>query len=51
MIDRSKRFGGRYLAALFGSALPDVWAAGIASPGFGIAIFERGAEVLYEKTP
>jgi hypothetical protein len=49
-IDRSKRFGGRYLAALFGSALPDVRAAGIASPDFGIAIFEHGAEALYERT-
>lgn len=50
-IDRSKRFGGRYLAALFGSALPDVKAAGIASTDFGIAIFEHGVEVLYERTP
>lgn len=47
-IDRSKRFGGRYLAALFGSALPDVKAAEIASADFGIAIFEHGAEALCE---
>jgi len=48
-IDRSKRFGGRYLAALFGSALPDVRIVGIASSDFGIAIFERGSEVLFER--
>src|SRR5258707_8371080 len=39
-IDRSKRFGGRYLAALFGSAIPEVRLSGIASDGFGIAIFQ-----------
>ncbi|MHC4042234.1 hypothetical protein [Bradyrhizobium sp. 23AC] len=50
-IDRSKRFGGRYLAALFGSWIPSVALAGIASEGFGIAIFERGREVLFEEQP
>lgn len=49
-IDRTKRFGGRYLAALFGSALPKVNFIGIASNGFGVAIFERGAEVYYRPT-
>jgi hypothetical protein len=49
-IDRTKRFGGRYLAALFGSALPTVDFIGIASNGFGVAIFEQGAEVYYRPT-
>lgn len=48
-IDRTKRFGGRYLAALFGSALPGVVASGVASNGFGLAIFQNGQEVYYER--
>jgi hypothetical protein len=48
-IDRSKRFGGRYLAALFGSSIPTVTLAGIASEGVGIAVFERGREVFFEE--
>jgi len=46
-IDRSKRFGGRYLAALFGSALPGVLATGIVSRDFGIAVFRDGREMAY----
>lgn len=46
-IDRQKRFGGRYLAALFGSMLPDVLATGILSRDFGIAVFQRGEEKFY----
>jgi hypothetical protein len=49
VIDRSKRFGGRYLAALFGSAIPGVRLSGIATEGFGIAIFLGGREVLFEE--
>ena len=49
IIDRSKRFGGRYLAALFGSAIPEVLLSGIATEGFGIAIFQGGREVLFEE--
>ncbi|MFK2890825.1 hypothetical protein [Dyella flagellata] len=49
-IDYGKVFGGRYLAALFGSALSQVTAAGIASNGFGIAVFRRGVEVHFEGT-
>ncbi|MCP3406141.1 hypothetical protein [Bradyrhizobium sp. CCGB01] len=49
VIDRSKRFGGRYLAALFGSAIPGVHLSGIATEGFGIAIFQGGREVLFEE--
>jgi hypothetical protein len=47
-IDRSKRFGGRYLAALFGSGIPGVLASGIASEGFGIAVFRGGRETFFE---
>jgi hypothetical protein len=47
-LDRSRLFGGRYVAALFGSALPGVQLTGIASRDFGIAIFEQGAEKLFE---
>jgi hypothetical protein len=47
-IDRRKLFGGRYLAALYGSALPVVQLSGIASKGFGIAIFQSGFERHFE---
>jgi len=46
-IDRTRRFGGRYLAALFGSAIPGVVATGIASCDFGIAVFRNGQEIAY----
>lgn len=46
-IDRRKLFGGRYLAALFGSMLPGVLATGIASRDFGVAVFQAGDEKLY----
>ncbi|RUL65802.1 hypothetical protein EKH79_03565 [Dyella dinghuensis] len=49
-IDYRRRFGGRYLAALFGSALSPVSMAGIASHGFGIALFRDGIEVHFEDT-
>ena len=47
-IDRTKLFGGRYMAALFGSSIPGVHLAGIASRTFGIAIFKDGAERFFE---
>jgi hypothetical protein len=47
-IDRTKVFGGRYIAALFGSAIRGVKLAGIASRGFGVAIFKDGSEHFYE---
>lgn len=47
-IDWSRQFGGRYLAALFGSALPNVKATGIASNGFGLALFQDGKEIYFE---
>jgi len=46
-IDRRKLFGGRYLAALFGSKLPGVLATGISSHDFGIAIFQQGQEKFH----
>lgn len=48
IIDRSKPIGGRYVAALFGSAIPAVHLTGIASRDFGIAIFEGGMERYFE---
>jgi hypothetical protein len=47
-IDRTKLFGGRYLAALFGSAIHTVKVAGIASRRFGIAVFKDGSECSFE---
>lgn len=47
-INWTRQFGGRYLAALFGSALPSVKATGIASNGFGLAIFQDGKEIYFE---
>ena len=44
-IDRSRRFGGRYLAALFGSLLPGVLATGIATPALGVIVFCGGREI------
>jgi hypothetical protein len=46
-IDRTRRFGGRYLAALFGSAIPGIVATGVASCEFGIAVFREGKEIAY----
>ena len=51
IIDRRKVFGGRYMAALFGSAIPSVELTGIVSRPFGIAIFENGAERYFEGAP
>lgn len=46
-IDRQRRFGGRYLAALFGSTLPGVLATGMSSRDFGVAVFQAGEEKIY----
>lgn len=43
--DPQRHLGGRYMAALFGSALPQVLASGIASANYGVAVFEHGREV------
>jgi hypothetical protein len=47
-ISYCKLFGGRYLAALFGSALPSIVMSGIASPNFGLALFRNGREIYFE---
>jgi hypothetical protein len=47
-IEHRQHIGGRYVAALFGSALPGVWLTGVASRGVGIAVFRNGAECLTE---
>lgn len=46
--DPERRVGGRYMAALFGSALSGVLASGVVSPGYGVAVFERGREIRWE---
>lgn len=48
-INWPRRFGGRYLAAQFGSALPGVVICGIATTTLGLAIFEAGREIHFEK--
>jgi hypothetical protein len=48
-VDRTRLFGGRYIAALFGSTLPDIECCGIASNGFGVAVFKNGKEVLFKE--
>jgi hypothetical protein len=47
-IDHAVPFGGRYLAALFGSALDGVLATGIVTPALGAILFIDGAEVSDE---
>ena len=44
VLDPSRRLGGRYLAGLFGSALPTVLATGVVSQSYGAVVFERGHE-------
>ena len=46
--DYSRRFGGRYVAALFGSVLPNVSLTGIVSQNGRLSVFERGNEVIFE---
>jgi len=48
-VNRNKLFGGRYLAALFGSCLSGVIYTGITSNGFGTAIFQGGKEIIFVK--
>lgn len=47
-VDYRRPFGGRYLAALFGSTLPSVVMAGIASASLGVAVFRNGREEYAE---
>ncbi|KAB0466519.1 hypothetical protein HX787_28330 [Pseudomonas tolaasii] len=46
--NRSRAFGGRYLAALFGSCLPGVIFTGVSTPRLGVAVFEKGNEVFFQ---
>ncbi|MGP8308257.1 hypothetical protein [Vibrio sp. YIC-376] len=47
-IDCTRFVGGRFVAALFGSAIPDVIMTGIISKGHGLSIFKSGKEVYFE---
>ena len=47
-INWSRKFGGRYLAAQFGSAVPGVKLCGIATTTVGLAIFMSGHEIHFE---
>ena len=48
-INWKRKFGGRYLAAQFGSALPGVLICGIATPSLGLAIFKGGREIHFKR--
>ncbi|WP_448693977.1 hypothetical protein [Pseudomonas rhizophila] len=47
--NRSRAFGGRYLAALFGSLLPGVIFTGISTPRLGVVVFKDGSEVYFQE--
>ena len=47
-INRSRNIGGRYVAAQYGSGVGGVILSGIASNGFGMAIFKDCEEILFE---
>ncbi|WP_455809757.1 hypothetical protein [Pseudomonas koreensis] len=47
-INRDRGFGGRYLAALFGSVVSGVEFTAIATPSLGIAIFQHGQEIYFK---
>lgn len=47
-IDRGRPIGGRFVAAIFGSAIPGVLMTGMVSEGHGLSIFEDGYETLFE---
>lgn len=44
-IGQGRLVGGRYVAALFGSALADVEMTGIASRASGVSVFQQGVDV------
>ncbi|WP_155951637.1 hypothetical protein [Pseudomonas sp. FGI182] len=48
VINRSRKFGGRYVAAIFGSMLPGVCLCGISTKSLGVVIFKDGREVYFE---
>jgi hypothetical protein len=43
--DRTRGYGGRYVAALFGSLLPGVFATGVLSLNYGGVVFVHGQEL------
>ena len=47
-VEPTRQPGGRYMAALFGSAIPGVLASGIASRRNGLGVFQFGREVSFE---
>lgn len=47
-IDKLRLVGGRFVAALFGSAISGVIMTGIISEGHGLSIFKNGKEVYFE---
>jgi hypothetical protein len=47
--DRRRVVGGRFVAALFGSAIPGVLMTGIVGVKSGLSIFSNGEEVIYEE--
>lgn len=47
-IDRSRLVGGRFVAALFGSAISNVLMTGILSEKRRLSIFRNGKEVYFE---
>lgn len=47
--DKRRLVGGRFVAALFGSAIPGVLMTGIVGVKSGLSIFINGEEVVYEE--
>lgn len=43
-VNYAKRFGGRYLAGLFGSLIPSVLSIGVLSCSYGAVVFTGGRE-------
>ncbi|MCX2901086.1 hypothetical protein [Pseudomonas mandelii] len=48
VVNVNRKFGGRYLAAQFGSAIKGVKLSGIATRAQGVAVFQNGVEIYYE---
>lgn len=49
VFDKHRLAGGRFVAALFGSAIPGVLMTGIVGLKSGLSIFHNGEEVVYEE--
>lgn len=48
-VNRTKKIGGRYMAALFGSKINGVMLTGVVTKGSGLTIFEDGREIYFEE--